>query len=265
MWYDCKRAWSCSVTQWKTPCRLAQSNCISRIWFAEKYSRPPVTHLCDFPHCGTVRSSPTIWSYDFEDRMTGDHSNNSGEREGAALDRRRFVRVGATSLGVAGLGACVFGFRYLSPNVLYEPSPIVSVGRPERYTIGSVTLDPRFGILVVRDQEGYYALSAVCAHLGCLTIWKGGCGRYRLSLPRQHVSARRNHHRRPSSRTFAVAENVARRRWLSHRRPINHPASTFRVCPGGNAWLDHSVSLTAAPDSTTPCTPLFAGAKTFSA
>ena len=108
--------------------------------------------------------------------MTGDHSNNSGEREGAALDRRRFVRVGATSLGVAGLGACVFGFRYLSPNVLYEPSPIVSVGRPERYTIGSVTLDPRFGILVVRDQEGFYALSAVCTHLGCLTIWKADAG-----------------------------------------------------------------------------------------
>jgi cytochrome b6-f complex iron-sulfur subunit len=56
--------------------------------------------------------------------------------------------------------------------VLYEPSPIVSVGRPERYTVGSVTLDPRFGIFVVRAPEGFYALSAVCTHLGCLTIWK---------------------------------------------------------------------------------------------
>ena len=62
--------------------------------------------------------------------MTEDHNLNSEDRDGAALDRRRFVKVGATSLGVAGLGACVFGFRYLSPIVLYEPSPIVSVGRP---------------------------------------------------------------------------------------------------------------------------------------
>jgi cytochrome b6-f complex iron-sulfur subunit len=108
--------------------------------------------------------------------MPEDPNKNSSNRDGAALDRRRFVKVGATSLGVAGLGACVFGFRYLSPNVLYEPSPIVSVGRPERYAVGSVTLDPRFGIFVVRAQEGFYALSAVCTHLGCLSTWKPDVG-----------------------------------------------------------------------------------------
>ena len=107
--------------------------------------------------------------------MPEDHKQDA-DRNGAALDRRQFVKVGATSLGIAGLGACVFGFRYLSPNVLYEPSPIVSVGRPERYTIGSVTLDPRFGIFVVRAQEGFYALSAVCTHLGCLSTWKADAG-----------------------------------------------------------------------------------------
>jgi len=108
--------------------------------------------------------------------MPEDANKNPGNHDDAVLDRRQFVKVGATSLGVAGLGACVFGFRYLSPNVLYEPSPIVSVGRPERYTIGSVTLDPRFSIFVVRDQEGFYALSAVCTHLGRLTIWKADGG-----------------------------------------------------------------------------------------
>jgi cytochrome b6-f complex iron-sulfur subunit len=108
--------------------------------------------------------------------MPEDHHQDSGDQDSAALDRRQFVKIGATSLGVAGLGACVFGFRYLSPNVLYEPSPIVSVGRPERYTVGSVTLDPRFGIFVVRAPEGFYALSAVCTHLGCLTIWKVDAG-----------------------------------------------------------------------------------------
>ena len=108
--------------------------------------------------------------------MLEEPNKNSSNRDGAALDRRRFVKVGATSLGVAGLGACVFGFRYLSPNVLYEPSPIVSVGRPERYAVGSVTLDPRFGIFVVRAQEGFYALSAVCTHLGCLSTWKPDVG-----------------------------------------------------------------------------------------
>src|ERR1035437_7217145 len=78
--------------------------------------------------------------------MPEDHHPDSRDQDSAGLDRRRFVKIGATSLGVAGLGACVFGFRYLSPNVLYEPSPIVSVGRPERYAVDSVILDPRFGI-----------------------------------------------------------------------------------------------------------------------
>lgn len=69
------------------------------------------------------------------------------------MDRRRFVKTGSTSLAIAGVGACVFGFRYLSPNVLYEPSPVVSVGTPEHYRAGSVTLDVKNGIFVVRAAE----------------------------------------------------------------------------------------------------------------
>ena len=93
-----------------------------------------------------------------------------------SLDRRRFVKVGTTSLAVASIGACVFGFRYLSPNVLYEPSPVVSVGKPEHFPLGTVTLDTRFSIFIVRLQEGFYALSAVCTHLGCLSAWKPETG-----------------------------------------------------------------------------------------
>jgi|SRR5579864_6062606 len=93
------------------------------------------------------------------------------------LSRRQFfVKLGAGSLAVAGLGGCVFGLQYLAPNVLYEPSPIVNVGKPEHYAIDSVTLDPQFGIFVVRLQDGFYALSAVCTHLGCLSVWKPETG-----------------------------------------------------------------------------------------
>ena len=92
--------------------------------------------------------------------------------ESPEMDRRRFVKVGTSSLAIAGIGACVFGFRYLSPNVLYEPSPVISVGKPERYRAGSVTLDAKNEIFVVRTAEGFYALNAVCTHLGCLTVYK---------------------------------------------------------------------------------------------
>jgi len=57
-----------------------------------------------------------------------------------AMDRRRFVKTGTTSLAIAGVGACVFGFRYLSPNVLYEPSPVINVVEPEHYRAGHSVL-----------------------------------------------------------------------------------------------------------------------------
>lgn len=98
--------------------------------------------------------------------------------ESADMNRRQFfIKLGATSLAVAGAGACVFGFQYLSPSVLYEPSPVVNAGKPEQYAIDSVTLEPRFGIFVVRLPEGFYAMSAVCTHLGCLSVWKPDAGR----------------------------------------------------------------------------------------
>lgn len=54
--------------------------------------------------------------------MSEDHQNKTPVNDPASLDRRKFVKVGTTSLAIASVGACVFGFRYLSPNVLYEPS-----------------------------------------------------------------------------------------------------------------------------------------------
>ena len=81
------------------------------------------------------------------------------------------MKLGLGSLAVAGVGALVSGSEFLSPNVLYEPSPITNVGKPERYPQGSVTADPKTGTYIVHGSEGFYALSAVCTHLGCLTTW----------------------------------------------------------------------------------------------
>jgi|SRR5215467_3914636 len=85
--------------------------------------------------------------------------------------RESFVKLGLGSLGIAGAGAGVFGYEFLSPNVLYEPSPAVNAGKPDRYPQGSVTADPKAGIYIIHGPEGFYALSAVCTHLGCLTVW----------------------------------------------------------------------------------------------
>ena len=109
--------------------------------------------------------------------MPDENADRDTNPEPAELNRRKFfIRLGTGSLGIAGAGASAFAVQYLSPNVLYEASPVVSVGRPEHYPLDSVTLDPRFGIFIVRGTEGFYALSAVCSHLGCLTVWKQESG-----------------------------------------------------------------------------------------
>ena len=90
--------------------------------------------------------------------------------------RRLFVKVGVTSIAVAAFGTGLFGYQYLYPNVLYEPSPIVNAGKPDRYPPDSVTLDPENGIYVIRSAEGFYSLSAICTHLGCLTAYKPDLG-----------------------------------------------------------------------------------------
>ena len=96
---------------------------------------------------------------------------------GGRLDRRQFfVKLGLGSLSIAAAGTAVFAYQFLSPNVLYEPSPIVNAGKPESYPLDSVTLDVNRGIYLIHAKEGFFALSAVCTHLGCLTAWKPELG-----------------------------------------------------------------------------------------
>ena len=96
---------------------------------------------------------------------------------GGTFDRRQFfVKLGLGSLSIAAAGTAVFAYQFLSPNVLYEPSPIVNAGKPESYPIDSVTLDVNTGIYLIHAKEGFFALGAVCTHLGCLTAWKPELG-----------------------------------------------------------------------------------------
>lgn len=106
-----------------------------------------------------------------------EENQKPSEQDANEINRRQFfVKIGLTSIAVAAAGTSVFAYQFLSPNVLYEPSPIVNAGKPDRYPPQSVTLDPETAIYVVRDVEGFYALSAICTHLGCITAFKPELG-----------------------------------------------------------------------------------------
>jgi cytochrome b6-f complex iron-sulfur subunit len=74
------------------------------------------------------------------------------------------------------VGTAAFSYQYLSPNVLYEPSPIINIGRPESFPLDSVTEDVVSAIYIIHSAEGFFALQAICTHLGCLTAWKPELG-----------------------------------------------------------------------------------------
>jgi cytochrome b6-f complex iron-sulfur subunit len=106
-----------------------------------------------------------------------DEKRSLGIESVTDLNRRQFfVRLGLGSLGIAAAGTTVFAYQFLSPNVLYEPSPIINAGKPESFPMDSVTLDVNSGIYIIHSKEGFFSLSAVCTHLGCLTAWKPDLG-----------------------------------------------------------------------------------------
>lgn len=72
---------------------------------------------------------------------------------------------------VAGAFATLIG-RFLFPNVLFEKPSVFRAGPPSDFALG---VDERFkdtqSVWIVRSQEGIFALSTVCTHLGCTPNW----------------------------------------------------------------------------------------------
>lgn len=87
--------------------------------------------------------------------------------------RRMFLgMVGGGAMAVAGLGTGVTAVRFLWPEVLFEQETRYRVGRPEEIPVGTVVVLPEQRVYIVRETRGFYALSAVCTHLGCLTRYE---------------------------------------------------------------------------------------------
>ncbi len=81
--------------------------------------------------------------------------------------RRSFLAragVGATLLALAGQAYALL--RSLVPNVLYEDPRRFKVGTPDQFGEGARFLEDR-RVFVFRDRNTFYAISAVCTHLGC--------------------------------------------------------------------------------------------------
>ncbi|MEK6711660.1 MAG: ubiquinol-cytochrome c reductase iron-sulfur subunit [Nitrospinota bacterium] len=92
------------------------------------------------------------------------------QRQPQGMDRRRFLNYTGW-LGILGsLAVGLLGFlRFMFPRVLFEPPAQFKAGPPADYAVG--TVDTRWvgpqRVWIVREEQGFYALSAICTHLGC--------------------------------------------------------------------------------------------------
>lgn len=85
------------------------------------------------------------------------------------VDRRRFLTIVAQgTLGAAAVVAIGQVIRFLSFEPPNSTSTVISVGQPANYPRNSLLYAAEARVYVGRDAQGFYALDAVCTHLGCL-------------------------------------------------------------------------------------------------
>ena len=89
------------------------------------------------------------------------------------VNRRRFCQLAGTSAcAVAAGGAGVLAMDFLRPRALFEPPTRFTAGAVNGFAPGSVFTAEAHGVFVMRFQDGFRALSAVCTHLGCITRYR---------------------------------------------------------------------------------------------
>lgn len=92
------------------------------------------------------------------------------------VDRRGFfgwALMGWTAFAAAMGMMQVALVRFMFPNVLFEPPSSFKIGFPDQFEVGLVEtkFKSMYGVWIIRNEEGIYALSTVCTHLGCTPNW----------------------------------------------------------------------------------------------
>ena len=140
------------------------------------------------------------------------------------MTRRHWIEFAWGAFTAASAVALASSGRMMFPNVLDEPSQHFKAGFPAEYGIGvDERWKDKFGVWLVRTAEdlvqedsGFYALIAVCTHLGMHT-----------ELP---AAASRNSNARAMAAAFALLESTskARRRGRSNEPPSRWPMTVNR-------------------------------------
>jgi cytochrome b6-f complex iron-sulfur subunit len=90
------------------------------------------------------------------------------------ISRRNFFSVAGWAAFFVFLATSTIGsLRMMFPRILYEPPSAFKAGFPQDYIVGEVSEKYKddYRVWIIRESEGFYALSAICTHLGCTPRW----------------------------------------------------------------------------------------------
>jgi cytochrome b6-f complex iron-sulfur subunit len=90
------------------------------------------------------------------------------------MNRKSFLNVAGWFAFFSFIGTATVGaLRLMVPRVLYEAPSAFKAGVPDDYVVGEVNEKYKddFRVWIVRETDGFYALSAICTHLGCTPRW----------------------------------------------------------------------------------------------
>jgi cytochrome b6-f complex iron-sulfur subunit len=96
--------------------------------------------------------------------------SNDPKAVAARLSRVGFLRlVSRAALWLTGGASLVGLLQYLSYETDPPPQAIFTIGTPASYRVGTATVVPGARAVLYRENDGFWALSLVCSHLGCTT------------------------------------------------------------------------------------------------
>jgi cytochrome b6-f complex iron-sulfur subunit len=108
-------------------------------------------------------------------------TDNSGELRHLWSRRDFFSLAGWAILFSVAAGSVLAFIRSMFPRVLFKPSAVFKAGYPDDHLVGTISekYKESHGVWIARTEEGFYALLAVCTHLGCIPRWQEAENKFR--------------------------------------------------------------------------------------
>src|SRR5262245_8377844 len=145
-----------------------------------------------------------------------DEKDAAAKPEAEGVSRRGFMKwslpVGWVAFSGAAASSLVATARFLFPNVLFEPPQSFKAGFPSEYNVGEVDVrwKDAFGVWIVREPDQFYAIIAVCTHLGCSPNWLAAENKFKCPCHGSGFYMSGMNFEGPAPRPLARARKVGR-------------------------------------------------------